>query len=273
MTRCQLLEAGLGKDGITYRIAKGWLIPVHTGIYAVGHVPQSAIDRAYAALLACGPKALLSHSTAACVWGIDNRWPTPFEVIVDTARRRPGIRTHRATIIRKDVRRHQGIRVTSPGRTILDNAPRLTDKALARAVNDLRLARHLRIPDLAEVAQRLPRHPGACRVRQFTEDPTGPTRSEFEDAFAAFTDAHGLPRAALNTRIAGYEVDALFRAHKVIVELDGWDVHRTKAAFERDRERDASTLAAGYRTLRITWERLQNQGGREARRLRTILGG
>jgi very-short-patch-repair endonuclease len=272
VTRSQLLELGLGKGAIDHRLTNARLIPIHTGVYALGHAPQTGIDRAYAALLACGPGALLSHSTAACVWGLDQRWPTPFEVIVETARRRPGIKIHRATITRKDVRRRHGIRVTSPARTVLDVAPRLTDKALARAINNLRLERFLRIPDLAEVTARLPRHPGACRVRGFTDNPTGPTRSEFEDAFAAFTDAHGLPRPEFNTRVAGYEVDALFAAQKVIVELDGWDFHQSKQAFERDRERDATTLAAGHRTVRITWERLQNEGGREAERLRRILG-
>jgi very-short-patch-repair endonuclease len=272
VTRGQLLDAGLGREAIKYRLTNGRLIPIHTGVYAVGHAPLAGVDRAYAALLACGPGALLSHSTAACVWGLDHRWPTPFEVIVENARRRPGIKIHRATITRKDVRRHHGIRVTSPARTVLDIAPRLTDNALARAVNDLRLERFLRIPDLAEVTARLPRHPGACRVRAFTDNPTGPTRSEFEDAFAAFTDAHGLPRPEFNTRVAGYEVDALFTAQKVIVELDGWGYHRSKEAFERDRERDATTLVVGYRTIRITWERMTNRPHREAERLRRILG-
>jgi very-short-patch-repair endonuclease len=271
--RTQLLDLGLSARAIDYRVENGRLVRVHTGVYALGHAPQAGIDRAYGALLACGPGALLSHSTAACVWGIDHRWPTPFEVIVETARRRPGIKTHRATITRKDVRRQQGIRVTSPARTVLEIAPRLTDKALGRAINDLRIERVLRIADLEEVATRLPRHPGACRVRAFTDNPTGPTRSEFEDAFAAFIKAHGLPRAEFNARVAGYEVDVLFRAEKVIVELDGWAFHRTKASFERDRERDATTLAAGYRTVRITWERLQNQSSREAERIRRILDG
>ena len=111
------------------------------------------------------------------------------------------------------------------------------------------------------------------RVRAFTENPTGPTRSEFEDAFAAFIEAHGLPRAEFNARVAGYEVDVLFPVQKVIVELDGWAFHQTKQAFERDRERDATTLAAGCRTVRITWERLQNQSSREAERIRRILYG
>lgn len=273
VTRAQLLELGLGRRAVGHRLENGRLVPIHTGVYALGHAPQAAIDRAYGALLACGPGALLSHSTAACVWGVDDRWPRPFEVIVETARRRPGIRIHRATITRKDVRRHQGIRVTSPARTVVEIAPRLTDKALTRAINDLRLERVLRMADLEEVVIRLPRHPGARRVRAFTENPTGPTRSEFEDAFAAFIDAHGLPRAEFSARVAGYEVDVLFPAQKVIVELDGWAFHRTRASFERDRERDATTLAAGYRTVRITWERLQNQSRREAERIRRILYG
>jgi very-short-patch-repair endonuclease len=272
VTRSQLLELGLGRRAVGHRLENGRLVAIHAGVYALGHAPFAAIDRAYAALLACGPGALLSHSTAACVWGIDHRWRTPFEVIVDCARRRPGIKIHRATITRKDVRRHQGIRVTSPARTVLDICPRLTDKALARAINDLRLARLLRIPDLAEVTARLRRHPGACRVRALTEAPTGPTRSEFEDAFAAFIDAHGLPRAEFNAHVAGYEVDVLFPGQKVIVELDGWAFHRTKASFERDRERDATTLAAGYRTVRMTWERMRNRARLEAERLRRILG-
>lgn len=271
MTWTQLRDLGLGKDAITYRIKTGRLIAIHTGVYAVGHAPLPAVDRAYAAVLACGAGSLLGHGTAASLWGIYDRWWTPFEVIVSTARRRPGIRTHRATMHRKDVWRHEGIRVTSPARTILDIAPRLTDKALTRAVNDLRIARRLKIDQLAEVLARLPNHAGAGRVRSLIAIPKGPTRSELEDAFAAFTTRFGLPDAEVNTRVTGYEVDALFASERVIVELDGFDVHGTKAAFERDRERDATTLAAGFRTIRITWARLKHEPEKEAERLRAIL--
>jgi very-short-patch-repair endonuclease len=271
VTRRQLLEAGLGARAITYRIAAGDLIQIHTGVYALGHAPQAFTDRAYAAVLACGPGAVLSHSSAASLWGILDRWWEPFEVIVDTARRRPGIRAHRATLERSDIQRHLGIRVTSPARTVFDNAPRLSAKALTRKVNDLRIARRLKLEQLAELAARLPRHPGAACVGPLIETDRGPTRSELEDVFAAFAKRFGLPPFEFNTRAAGYEVDVLFPRQRVIVELDGYEFHGTRQAFERDRERDAATLAAGFTTLRITWERLTQAPEKEAERLHAIL--
>jgi uncharacterized protein DUF559/transcriptional regulator with AbiEi antitoxin domain of type IV toxin-antitoxin system len=263
----------LGPEAIRSRIALRRLVIVHRGVYALGHAPQASADRAYAAVLACGRSALLSHGSAASLWGIYDRWWTPFEVIVETARRRPGIRIHRATVDRKDVRRHLGIRVTSPARTVFDIAPRLTDRALTRAVNELRIERRLKLEHLAELVARLPRHPGARRVKPLIETPKGPTRSKLEDAFVAFTERFGLPQPELNARVAGYEVDALFREQRVIVELDGYQFHGTRQAFEKDRERDAATLAAGFVTVRITWERLTESPEKEADRLNAIIAG
>jgi hypothetical protein len=271
VTRRQLLEAGLGARAITYRIAAGDLIQVHTGVYALGHAPQAFTDRAYAAVLACGPKAVLSHSSAASLWGILDRWWEPFEVIVDTARRRPGIRMHRAPLQRGDTRRHLGIRVTSPARTVFDIAPRLTPKALTRAVNELRIARRLKLEHLADLANRLPRHPGTSRITPFIESPQGPTRSPFEDMFPAFAKRFDLPPYELNAQAAGCEVDVLFPQQRVIVELDGYEFHSTPRAYENDRERDANALAAGFVTVRITWARMTHAAEREGRRLHGIL--
>jgi len=258
-------------EAIRSRIKLRRLILIHRGVYALGHAPEAPRDRAYAAVLACAPNGVLSHGSAASLWGIYDRWWTPFEVIVETARRRPGIRVHRAALAKADVRRHLGIRVTSPARTIFDIAPRLTDKALTRAVNELRIERLLKLEQLAELAARLPRHRGASRVKPLIETPRGPTRSELEDRFAAFAARFDLPPFEFNARVAGYEVDVLFPAQRVIVELDGFEFHGTRQAFEKDRERDATTLAAGYRTVRITWERLTDAAEREAARLNAIL--
>src|SRR5262245_62127645 len=118
VTRAQLVELGLGPEAIRSRVRMSRLVIVHRGIYALGHAPQAFADRAFAAVLACGPGAVLSHGSAASLWGILDRWWEPFEVIVDTARRRPGIRIHRVTLTRTDIQRHLGIRVTSPARTI-----------------------------------------------------------------------------------------------------------------------------------------------------------
>jgi Transcriptional regulator, AbiEi antitoxin/Protein of unknown function (DUF559) len=271
ITRRQLLDLGLGPDAVAYRVRTGRLIPVHAGVYAVGHAPVSSPDRAYAAVLACGPAAILSHGTAASLWGVDKRWQTPFEVTVPSVRRRPGIRIHRAKLYRRDIRRHDGIRVTSPARTVLDIAPRLTDRALTRAVNDLRIARHLRATDLQDLINRCPTHHGVPRLRALVDPHRGPTRSELEDAFQDLTERYGLPPALINARVAGYEVDVLFPEEKVIVELDGYEFHGTRQAFEGDRERDATTLQAGFATVRLTWQRMQDRRAREAARLHSIL--
>jgi very-short-patch-repair endonuclease len=272
VARRQLRDVGLGSDAIAYRVKVGRLIAVHAGVYAVGHLPTSPIDRAAGALLACGPGAVLSHGSAASLWGIRKTWSAPFDVTVPSDRPRRGIHIHRSrALTRRDIRIQLGLHVTSPARTLLDVARTLSDKGLTRAVNDLRLSNHLRLPDLAELLKRLPKHPGAKRLQPFIKDPTGPTRSELEDAFVKFTRRYGLPTPQMNTTVNGYEVDALFPEHGVIVELDGYGFHSDRESFEGDRERDAKMLAAGLPTVRVTWERIDARPGPEADRLRAIL--
>jgi Transcriptional regulator, AbiEi antitoxin/AbiEi antitoxin C-terminal domain len=272
-TRAQLLALGLKPDAIKYRARTDRLIRVHAGVYAVGHRPASLVARAAAAVLACGPGAVLSHGSAASLWGIDKRWATPFEVSAPTPRKRPGITTHRVTTLaRADIRIHLGVRVTSPARTLLDVASRLTDAGLTRAVNDLRLAGDLKTAQLAAVIDRATTHAGAPRLRAIVHDSAAaPTRSSFEDEFRSFAQRFGLPAPEINVRIAGREVDALFRAERVIVELDGYRYHGGRESFERDRERDAASLEQGYATVRITWKRLGAGSVQEARRLERIL--
>ncbi|HWE11992.1 MAG TPA: DUF559 domain-containing protein, partial [Solirubrobacteraceae bacterium] len=89
--------------------------------------------------------------------------------------------------------------------------------------------------------------------------------------FIAFCRRHKLPRPQVNVCVAGHTVDALFQAQRLIVELDGWEFHNDRDAFETDRARDADTLHAGYRTLRITWDRLHGHADAEAKRLSEIL--
>jgi very-short-patch-repair endonuclease len=272
VTRKQLLHLGLRRDAIDYRLRIGRLIPVYAGVYAVGHVPIAAAARAAGALLACGPDAVLSHGSAASLWGFFKRWELPFEVTAVSDRRPRTIRVHRCTSLTpKDIRYHLGLRVTTPARTLLDIAPRLTDKALTRAVNDAQLSNHLRLPALRELLERCSRHPGAKRLAPFLQAPSGPTRSEFEDEFLAFTKRFGLPQPNVNATVGGREVDALFEAERLIVELDGYDYHSSRVAFEGDRERDAEHLLGGFGTVRVTWDRLTKTPRKEARRLGAIL--
>jgi very-short-patch-repair endonuclease len=246
ITRSQLLHAGFDRNAIAHRVRSGRLIRAHRGVYAVGHVPPSPYARAMAAVLACGPGAVLSHRSAGALWGL-MRWPHTLEVTATTDHRVPGIRTHRSRRL-DDVTHHYDIPVTSPARTLHDLARVLDPAALTRAVNDARLRHLVRAHEV-----------GAA---------SGPTRSVFEDAFLAFIDRHDLPRPEVNQRVAGYEVDMLWRRHNLVAELDGRAYHDD---FEQDRERDADLLAAGLRVVRVTWRRLTRAEHREAARFATLL--
>lgn len=271
--RAQLLKAGLSASAIDDRVKAGKLIVEHAGVYALGYRRREPVGRAAAAVLACGEGAVLSHGSAAVLWSMRSRWPDPPHVTVPGDRRRPNITIHRCpTLEGRDVRTQRGIRCTSPARTALDLAPRMSKKDLAAAIEEGRLAGYVRRAALLEIVERLPNHKGATRLRR-TVDGVGkaPTKSEFERAFLRFVRRYGLPTPRVNHRIAGHEADMVFEQERVIVELDGYDTHGTRASFESDRERDAATLAAGYVTIRITWERLKSNPQREAERLLRIL--
>jgi hypothetical protein len=172
---------------------------------------------------------------------------------------------------RRDITRQRGIPTTSPARTTLDIAPRLSAKQLTRLVNDALRERSLRPAALVDVLDRNPLHPGIELLKPFVESPHNPTRSPLEDDFLPFLARYGLPIPQINVRVNGREVDAFFAEAGLIVELDGWETHRTKTAFEDDRERDAENLRAGYPTVRITRDRVRRAPDREAARLREIL--
>jgi very-short-patch-repair endonuclease len=274
VTHRQLLDLGLSATAIQYRVEIGRLHRLYRGVYAVGHRPLSPYALALAAVLACGSGAALSHGSAATLWGIDKEWRYPLEVTARSARDRPGrLRTHRSkTLMARDITDHFGVPVTTPARTLLDNAPRLTDSALARAVNELRLERYLWLADISELLGRHPPTRATKRLRTHLAHPErAPSRSDFERAFPAFAERYGLPEWRLNTYVAGHEADIFFPAHKLVLELDGYETHGTREQFERDRDRDADLLAGGIATVRLTWERFTLTPAREAARLHAII--
>jgi hypothetical protein len=269
ITRSQLLATGLGRAAIDYRIETGRLIPVYAGVYAVGYVRRTPIERAAAAVLACGEKAALSHGSAASLWGFAKHWDEPFEVTAPSIRKRDGIKVHRSrTLARRDITRQLGIKVTTPARTVLDNAPRLTGKRLSRFVNDALRTPYLHVPDLADVLNRNPKHPGTKRVLPFVHKPTN---SPLEDDFLEFAKRYGLPTPETNTHLLGYEIDVFYPRERVIVEVDGHEYHSDRDSFERDRKRDVVMLEADIVTARITDERMKHEAEQEARRLLAIL--
>jgi hypothetical protein len=273
ITHAQLMECGLTDTAVLWRVRRGRLYRVHSQVYAVGHPPRLPLERAAAAVLACGRGAALSHLGALALWGFTKEWPAAFDVIVTTGDRRPrGIATHRyKDLRRRDLTVQLGIRVTSPARTVLDCAPELDDKQRRRTVNDALHGPFFTQRQLADVRARFPNHPGAKLLDPFLQDGRNPTRSPFEDNFEDFCQRHGLPTPLVNAEVAGHIVDALFEPQKLIVELDSWEFHKDRLAFETDRARDADTLAEGYRTVRLTWERMHAHGDAEAARLQRML--
>jgi hypothetical protein len=272
ITRRQLLDLGLDDAAIAYRVKIGRLHRVFRGVYAVGRRPITPHEWAGAAVLACGPGAVLSHSSAMALWGFWRRWDQPYEVTIVGDRRTSAIRVHRSTTLRRrDVTTQLGVRVTTPARTALDMSPRLNDKALKRVVNNMLGSLWANEGQFAETLARHPHAPGALRIAKLLGLPGTPTRSGWEDDFPTFCEAHGLPVPVMGAPLFGYIVDALFVAERVIVELDSWPFHGDKIAFETDRERDVVSLAHGYVTVRVTEERFEERPQHEAQRLHAIL--
>jgi very-short-patch-repair endonuclease len=268
VTRQQLLALGLGPEAIKYRLRTGRLHRIYPGVYAVGHSRLHPVDRSMAAVLACGRGAVLSHASAASLWGFFRRWEQPFEVTIVGDRRPKAIRVHYCRLARADKTHQLGVPVTSPGRTVIDSASRVRNPI--RLVNDA-----LHSPWLTEsqLIEAIERHPRASLVRAIVLGQPGVTRSELEDRFVAFCQKHRLPQPEINAVVDGREVDAFFREERVIVELDSYAFHSDRTTFERDRQKDAEAAAKGLTTVRLTDERMRREPDQEAARLRTILKG
>jgi very-short-patch-repair endonuclease len=279
VARRQLIDAGVGPRAIEERIGRGRLHVVHRGVYAVGHTAFSVRGRWMAAVLAAGTEAVLSHRTAAMLWGLIPRSSGEIEVTRPTsARRRPWIVLHRSPLPGDERTWVDGIPVTSVSRTILDLAAVGSRRQVERALNEmevLSLTDSLSIPDLLE---RYPRRRGSAVLRDLLggdEGVVGITQSDLEERFVAFLEATELPLPRLNAdlAVAGrfFSVDCLWADQRLIVELDGRAVHGTAKAFESDRERDRLLLVEGWRVVRITWRQLRDQQASIAKDLRSIL--
>jgi very-short-patch-repair endonuclease len=234
VTTAQLLDAGVGRRSIARRVASGWLVPLHRGVYRVGPV-AAPLAREMAAVLAIG--GALSHQSAAAIWGFGRRDEIVHVTVAKRGRRsRPGIRVHQTASLNAVV--HNGLPLTDPARTLKDLARTVSTDEIERAEERAAML-GLVLPD-------------ANPYPEFT-------RSKAERRLKALCKAAHLPAPRTNARVGGYEVDAYWPAQRLIVEVDGWEFHRTRAAFEKDRRRDAALTAAGYRVVRITWRRLRDE--------------
>jgi very-short-patch-repair endonuclease len=271
------VAAGLGRGAIAHRIARGRLHPLYRGVYLLGHSLLLPLAREQAALLACGVAALLSHRSAAFVWRMPVDVPSRVEVtLVGCARRqRAGLRIHRVpTLHPDDIRRHQGLLVTAPARTLLDLAALLPPPRLEQVVGEA-LALHLvSMTSLHEALARSPRRHGASSLRALLalDTPPAHTRSEGERLMLALVRRHGLPEPATNVQIEEWNVDFLWRDQGLVVEVDGYGFHSSLPSFERDHLKDAALQDQHALTLRrVTYRQLRDHPDETADNLKSWL--
>jgi hypothetical protein len=206
-----------------------------------------------AAVLGCGPEAVLSHSAAAAVWEV-GPWPSGrVHVTAPTMHvRGAGVVLHRARVERV-VR--DNLPVTTVARTLADLASMLSLQRLEIAFDR---AERLGLLDTDQVANEAKRRRGARKVGAILSSLTTPepTRSKLEELFRRLCERHNLPLPAHNVSVAGEDVDAYWQESHLVVELDSWEFHKTRRAFERDRQKAAALERAGVRVLRFTWRQL-----------------
>jgi len=267
----QLRELGLGRSSIRWRVKSGRLHPVRRGVYAVGRPEMSSRGRWMAALLACGPGAVLSHGSAAALWGFGSEPRGLVEASLPEGMRsrRPGIRAHRrATLRPSEVTEHEGVRVTVPIRTLIDEATRLAPAQLERAVNEADKLERVRADVLYAALDDHSGEPGVGPLRKLL-DPLHfrLSDSELERAMRPVAKAAGLPVPETKAWVNGYEVDFFWPELGIVVEADGLRYHRTAAQQRRGLERDQTHIAAGLWPLRFShW-----QIAREPAHVRKIL--
>jgi predicted transcriptional regulator of viral defense system len=272
----QLLELGLNPRAIASRISIGRLHVVHRGVYAVGHKRITLRGHWMAAVLACRPRAVLSHRSAAALWGV-LRWASGL-IDVTTPRRGgrsiPRVRRHRVrSLPPEDTTEGDGIPAMTVARTLFDLAEVLDHERLESAFE---AAEREELLDMRAVVLTAARNPGRRAHKQLRAllpslTTPAPTRAELKRMFNRVCRLADLPPPQVNVPVEGFEVDAFWPAQRLIVEVDSWEFHKTRAAFERDRARDAALLVAGYRVVRVTYLQLRDRPEQVASTVRRLL--
>lgn len=277
------MEKGWTEEEIEWRIRAKRLHRIHAGVYSLA--PRQLLSHRgwwTAAVLASEPGALLSHQTAAALWGIRGYSGGAIHVTVphkSTSTKR--IRRHFSLVPEDEQAVHEGVPVTSVHRTIFELAATASVDdvvAMIKEAEYLNRWDRISLPDLLE---RYPGKRGSRKVRfaldRITEEAPGRQRSKLEERFAPFLRRHRLPLPRFNDWILlgpkRYRVDCHWPNFRQIVELDGWEGHSTRSAFQDDRARDRALHAAGYSVVRLTWKQLEVEPAAVASDLRRLLLG
>jgi hypothetical protein len=260
----QITACGLGERAVQKRVAAGRFQRWADRVYILGPGALSADGERMAATLAAGRDAWLSHRSAAVAWGLlAHEPPRPHVTVVGDSRQHARAVVHGVRRLeRADTTTLRGVPITTPARTVVDCAD---DPLLERIFNE---AQVLRLADPRAVREALDRvrgRRGTGPLRSLLHDADiGVSRSDLEDLFAAVARpvlrSPWVRNHVIDLGDRRITVDVYFPAERVVVELDGARYHRTRRAFERDRERDAALAAQGILSVRLTWRRLAHEG-------------
>jgi predicted transcriptional regulator of viral defense system len=258
----QLQLLGLSKSAVSRRARGGRFHRIHRGVYAIGYPKLTGYAHWMAAVLACGPRAVLSHRSAAGLWGLrpDNRLKSDVSVPSQSARPKEAIEVHRSvTLTAQDITTVEGIPCTTVARTLVDLGDVANTRAVERAVEQSDV---LRLFDLREVQRAIERagpRRGAGLLSSVLANLNGPalTESELEEAFLALCRKAALPAPEVNAWMtlpdgSAIKVDFLWRNERLAVETDGHPFHRTRQSRERDTKRDHLLRLAGFEPVRFT---------------------
>jgi very-short-patch-repair endonuclease/predicted transcriptional regulator of viral defense system len=263
LSRGQLLAAGLTPDAIRHRLEEGRLHRVYPGVYAVGRPELSQLGRWIAAVLACGEGAVLSHASAAELWGVKTTSDKGLIHVTVPSRRRgghDGIRVHRRDLTPAEIAKRQGIPLTAIATTLVDQAATISRKRLEAQVNE---ADKLDLADpetLRAELDRIPSRPGIRKLRALLDEATLVlTDSELERLFLPIAKRVGLPKPETRKKLCGFRPDFHWPDLNLVVETDGLRYHRTPQQQTTDRLRDQKLTAAGKTVLRFTHAQVKYQ--------------
>jgi len=275
VTAKQLTSAGLGRMAVSERVRNGRIHRIHRGVYAVGHQAPSWHRRWMAAVLACGEGAVLSHGSAASLWGLLKPIEGPIHVSVPSTsgrKTRRGIHIHRCPSLHPSSPAEPSSSPSYPrqaggrrGRLLVTHRDNIPTTTVPRTIEDLRSS------TVPEYLVRRATRQAELKGLRLEGIETDRTRSDLETAFLALFAHHHIPRPEVNPKIGRYEVDFLWRAQRLIVEADTWTYHRGSISFEDDHARDLDLRTAGYAVLRFTDHQLKNEPERVAADIRSEL--
>ncbi|HEV7769159.1 MAG TPA: type IV toxin-antitoxin system AbiEi family antitoxin domain-containing protein [Solirubrobacterales bacterium] len=271
----QLQALDYSTAAVDRAIKAGRLHRVHRGVYAVGYRRLDDHGRCLAAVGACGEGTLLSHASAAWLWGLLPTCPSIPEVTVPrSGHRRQRIRVHHTPSLRTEDRvEAERIPVTSLARTLLDVAATGSRRRLDSAIQRAERTGLLDLGPIDSLLERRMGAPGTKPLRSAIEiyRHDGFFRARSERLFLALVKQAGLPRPAINHFIAGHEVDAYWEAERFAVEVDGWEGHRSRDSFENDPLRIENLKLAEIEAIRITARRIEREPQAVGERLKVFL--